>query len=335
MTLPGNGENALAGHRRRSSAATNTPKTAFRRPSTGHHDIAGLADPVFAGVQLDLHRQVARIVRQMPSSEIHAKFPNLGKRALTDLRNEKPGFGWDRLNTCAVRLGIDVAAIWAKHYTAFRAKSKGDVEKTEAAVAAANARVDKLEAEIGTTKERITGVEKSIIELGAKAVTREDLKELKQELSDAIAHVAERMEKAVESVRSDLRAAKPGSRSSPARSKVAGSEGVELPRIGKVGKVELAMNGQGLLRPRTAAPAERHEDPAPDPVHEERQGFCWPGQPEPTQYSASSRTKPEPARGSRSSTMKSSPAWSGSITTTPQPAAGWRRGRRTPGDTGR
>jgi hypothetical protein len=65
-------------------------------------------DPIAEAVKLELHRQVARIVRQMPSSEIHAKFPNLGKRALTDLR--------DRLNTCAVRLGIDVAAIWDKHY---------------------------------------------------------------------------------------------------------------------------------------------------------------------------------------------------------------------------
>lgn len=60
--------------------------------------------------------------------------------------------------------------------------------------------------------------------------------------------------------------------------KVAGAEGVELPRLGKVGKVELAMNGQGLLKRQSVPePAEqRREDPAPEQI-EERPGFRWPG----------------------------------------------------------
>jgi hypothetical protein len=73
-------------------------------------------DPIAEAVKEDPLSQVARSLRQMPTAQIHAKFPNLGKHALSNIRNEKPGFGWDRLNTIAVRLGIDVAAIWSKLY---------------------------------------------------------------------------------------------------------------------------------------------------------------------------------------------------------------------------
>ncbi|KQN75080.1 hypothetical protein [Devosia sp. Leaf64] len=74
-------------------------------------------DPIAQAVKDELFRTVAQQVRLTPTAEIQAVLPNLGKRQLTNLRNERPNlFGWDRLNTIAIRLGIDVTAIWSKHY---------------------------------------------------------------------------------------------------------------------------------------------------------------------------------------------------------------------------
>lgn len=56
--------------------------------------------------------------------------------------------------------------------------------------------------------------------------------------------------------------------------KVEGAEGLTLSRLGKIGKVELAMNAVGLINKR-AAPIELGADEEPE--EEARQGFRWPG----------------------------------------------------------
>lgn len=59
-------------------------------------------------------------------------------------------------------------------------------------------RVERTEQEIALTNARITVAEKSVIELGAKAVTREDLKEVKVELVDRMDALGDRMDKTVD-----------------------------------------------------------------------------------------------------------------------------------------
>lgn len=58
--------------------------------------------------------------------------------------------------------------------------------------------------------------------------------------------------------------------------KVDGAEGLTLSRLGKIGKVELAMNAVGLINKRTAA-VELGADDEPDEEVGGRQGFRWPG----------------------------------------------------------
>lgn len=54
--------------------------------------------------------------------------------------------------------------------------------------------------EIALTNSRITITEKQIIELGARALTREDLKEVKTELVDRMDQLGNRMEKTVDRI---------------------------------------------------------------------------------------------------------------------------------------
>lgn len=95
------------------------------------------------------------------------------------------------------------------HYVSNRASERlGSVEKD----------VEKAHQEVGLTNSRVTVVEKDIIEVRSRAITRDDLKEIKSELSLQIDGVAIRMESAIKEVREDLRASKSPSRSRTTRS---------------------------------------------------------------------------------------------------------------------
>ncbi len=63
----------------------------------------------------DLLDRVARVAAQTPTSELVARF-GLCRKEVSFLRNRRDGyFGWDRLHTFALELGVPLADVWRKH----------------------------------------------------------------------------------------------------------------------------------------------------------------------------------------------------------------------------
>jgi len=71
-------------------------------------------DPIAQAVHRDLIDEVARRAAATPTPVLRERLPRLERTDISALRNRQIT-GWTRLHTAAVRLGVDVAAIWAKH----------------------------------------------------------------------------------------------------------------------------------------------------------------------------------------------------------------------------
>lgn len=69
-----------------------------------------------AAAHRDLLREVSRAACRQPPGQLRKILPNFTPADCTFLRAERSDyFGWDRLHMAACVLGVDIAAIWAKH----------------------------------------------------------------------------------------------------------------------------------------------------------------------------------------------------------------------------